>query len=141
MHYPRVAGEAVNIRGWGEPETTGLSSTGEAKTDARTEDLSQEIRDISKYFSDFSIRSGTRGAFARDRASRGPFPSRRSRARRFDISTTRPAVRSIRAYQYYECIKLGCILRARGSPIRKRGCVPPGRCRRTSTLARRVFSS
>lgn len=29
-----------------------------------------EIRDISKYFSDFSIRSGTRGAFSRDRASR-----------------------------------------------------------------------
>lgn len=97
MRYPRAwlgDAKAVNIRGRGDSETgRGGAATG-AKTDARTEDLSQEIRDVSKYFSDFSIRSGTRGALSGDRAPRATLsssPSVESAAPRYFDDTTRGA--------------------------------------------------
>lgn len=62
------------------------------------------MRNVSKYFSDFSIRSVTRSTCSEEsRREDGA----RARAYLGDVSMTRMwFARSIRTYQYYECIKI-----------------------------------
>lgn len=118
MQYPRVAGGHEGCK------YTRMGRTGD---DGAWRGRSQEIRDISKYFFRISVYVAERGARSREVVRRAArlLPAGRERGVS-TLSTTRPAVRSIRAYQYYECIKLGCIQRARGGGVSRTETRPTG---------------